>query len=160
MKKIVAIEKINNYENVNSYVNPTKTIDSGAHGKAFETLVKIFLTGRVSTKNCVSAKGKKDLSYHKLAIECKSACGTLDGIEKNDFIIYSYDSTIENARVFTPSEFMELVNACGLYRTKKTTSGYTVSAIQSFKNSKKKFAMWTQATTENGLTLETFKATY
>lgn len=160
MKKAIAIEKINAYENVNAYVTPTKGIDPGAPGKAFETRIKLFLTGRVSTKNCVSAKGKKDLTYHGYTIECKSACGTLDGIEKNDFVIYSYDSTIENARVFTPSEFMEIVNACGLYRTKKTTSGYMVSAIQSFKNSKKKFAMWTQATTENGLELELFKATH
>lgn len=149
--------KATNYEQVNCNIKPTKTIDSGSHGKAFEMRCKMYLNGGRGNIENVSSKGKKDMQYKGLTIECKSGCGTLDKIEQNDYIIYSYDSTIDNARVFTVEQFMNALNNCNLIRTKKATNGNIVTCIQSFKNSKKKFAMWLEALTI-GMSLDEFKA--
>lgn len=158
MKKQEVIERNEQLKQVNCYVAPTKTIDSGASGKSFEIDVKLFLNGRIATKQAIATIRKIDTRFKGLKIEIKSNCGTLDGIENNDYVVYSPNATLETARVFTPTQFMELVNACGLFRTKKTSSGYFVKAIQSYKNSMKKSALWYSTLKQNGLSLAEFKA--
>lgn len=158
MEKNLAVSQMENYGKVNCYVTPIKTVDSGASGKAFEIAVKLYLNNAIRTKNAIASKGKTDTTYHKHSIEIKSGCGTLDNITKSEFVIYSPDSVIENAMVFTSKMFVEIVNACGLVRSKKMTDGTTKTTIQSFKNSNKKNAMFREMLATYGISLEEFKA--
>ena len=160
MKKKMAVEKMEQFASVKCYVVPTKDIDSGASGKAFEMLVKMFLNNGIRTKNAISASGKVDVQYHKHTIEIKSGCGTLDNITKGEFVIYSPDSELENAMVFNSELFVEIVKACGLVRTKRMTDGTIKTTIQSFKNSKKKNAMFRTMLDNYGMDIETFKETF
>ena len=158
MEKNIAVSQMENYGKVNCYVAPIKTVDSGASGKAFEIAVKLYLNNAIRTKNAIASKGKTDTTYHKHTIEIKSGCGTLDNITKSEFVIYSPDSVINNAMVFTSAMFVEIVNACGLVRTKKMTDGTIKTTIQSFKNSNKKNAMFREMLATYGMSLEEFKA--
>lgn len=160
MEKKMTETKINEFASVQCYVPPTKTIDSGASGKAFEMLVKVFLNNGIRTKNAISASGKVDVQYHKHTIEIKSGCGTLENITKSEFVVYSPDSELENAMVFKADMFVEIVNACGLVRTKRMTDGTVKTTIQSFKNSKKKNAMFRTMLENYGMDIETFKETF
>lgn len=158
MEKNVAKEMSANYRIGNCHVSPIKGKDSGKDGKAFEIDVKLYLNNAIRTKNAIASKGKTDTTYHKHTIEIKSGCGTLDNITKSEFVIYSPDSVIENALVFTSGMFVEIVNACGLVRTKKMTDGTIKTTIQSFKNSNKKNAMFREMLANYGMSLEEFKA--
>lgn len=157
MKKIFANEKLTNYENIDCYQKPIKEIDSGSMGKAFEMQVRLFLTNKIGIKNAVQTKKKTDLTYKGYKVEIKSGCGTLDGIEKNDFVIYSPTSTIDNARVFTTSTFLNILGCCGLIRSKRMSDYSTKTTIQSFKNSNKKMAKFYDMLNTYGETLESFK---
>lgn len=129
----------------NVTIEQFKNTDCGRYGKAFEINVKHFLNGNKGNSDIVSRKGKTDVQFHGLKLEIKSNCGELDGIEKNDFIIYSMDNESdyiqpEHAVVIPASEFMALFEELGLVRVKKATSGVKKTTIQSYKNSKKKKA--------------------
>ena len=80
-------------------VNNFKMTDCGRYGKAGEMNVKIYLNGERGNSRKVSAKGKTDVQYHGYKIEIKSNCGELDGIEKNDFVIYTMTSR-KNGELF------------------------------------------------------------
>ena len=140
-----------------------KTTDCGRFGKAFEINVKTYLNGKRGNSNKVSAKGKTDVRYKGLRLEIKSNCGELDGIEKNDFIVYTYNNEVdyltpEFAVVLTPTEFLSILDELGLIRIKKSSSGVKKTTIQSYKNSKKKYQMFEDRLSEC-ITLEEWVAT-
>lgn len=129
--------------NYNETINQFKVTDSGRYGKAFEINVKHYLNGNRGNSDRVSAKGKTDVKYHGYKLEIKSNCGELDGIERNDYIIYSMDNerdfiNPEKAVVIPADTFKEMLEELGLVREKKATSGMRKTTIQSYKNSKKK----------------------
>ena len=132
--------------NYNETIKQFKETDNGRFGKALEINVKMYLNGNRGNSDRVSAKGKNDVKHKGKIFEIKSNCGELNNIEKNDYIIYSMDNEKDFANpdsiyVFTPEDFLYIMETCGLVRRKKTTGGYTVKAIQSYRNSKKKSAM-------------------
>lgn len=137
--------------NYNETINQFKESDCGRYGKAFEINVKHYLNGNKGNSNKVSAKGKTDVKSKGVKYEIKSNCGEInDDILKNDFIIYSPDNmtdylTPQNARVIPSTDFVALVEKCGLMRTKKTTGGYIKKTIQSYRNSKRKTTLWLNA---------------
>lgn len=139
MKKINALTEIKNLVAINCNVIATKGIDSGAHGKAFEGMIKLALTGRVHTKNLVSSnKRKEDIKIKGTRIEIKSGCGTLDNVKNVDVVIYSPTSKIEDTYILNANDFLKGLNEIGLVRyNKKMSNGTTKNAIQSFKHSKK-----------------------
>lgn len=125
-----------------------KKNDSGFFGKEFEKAVKHYLNGNKGNVNRVSAKGKHDVKYHGLIIEIKSNCGEINNnINSNDYVIYTMDNKTdyerpEHARVLTVEQFINVLESCGLIRYKTATNGATVKAIQSYKNSKRKSALF------------------
>lgn len=130
--------------NYNETINRFKETDCGKFGKAFEINVKHYLNGNRGNSDTVSAKGKTDCTHKGNKFEIKSNCGELDGIEKNDYIIYTMDNKNDfdkpqNAKVIPPKDFLSLLNNLGLVRTKKSTNGYMKTTIQSYANSKKKY---------------------
>ncbi len=131
--------------NYTETINQFKDTDCGRYGKAFEINVKQFVNGNRGNSHKVSAKGKTDFQFKGKRFEIKSNCGELDGIEKNDYVVYTMDNINEydkpeHALVFTPDKFVQAVEECGLVRTKKSTAGTMKTTIQSYKNSKKKSA--------------------
>lgn len=142
-------KKMKDYDFTNT-INQFKNTDSGRFGKAFEINVKRYLNGNRGNSGKVSAKGKNDVKSKGLIYEIKSNCGELERIEKNDFIIYSMDNIRDydkpyNAKVINPIDFITMLNNLGLVRTKKSTSGTIKTTIQSYKNSKKKTALLSEA---------------
>lgn len=139
-----------------------KTTDCGRYGKEFELSVKRYMNGKRGNITYVASKGHVDMYYKGMKFEIKSNCGEInEGIYKNKFVVYSPNNEVDylkpwDAKVLTPDEFVNEVKNCGLYRTKKSTSGYMKNAIQSYKNSKKKFTLWTE-TLEQFERLEDFK---
>lgn len=151
---------MNNYKET---INQFKEKDSGRFGKAFEINVKHYLNGNRGNSDKVSAKGKTDVKYHGYKLEIKSNCGELDGIEKNDYIIYSMDNehdfmTPEQAVVIPADTFREMLEDLGLVRVKKASSGMRKTTIQSYKNSKKKTIALEKALNEF-ITLKDWKET-
>ena len=116
--------------------------NNGAGGNAFEVACKQVLYGN-RFKGISKANGT-DAKSNGYMYEVKTNCGGLNGIEKNDFVIYAIIEqgdiiTTEfaqvNSFVIPANEFMEGLNELGLIRTK---DGNRIT-IQSFKNSKKKY---------------------
>lgn len=122
--------------------------DSGFYGKEFEKAVKHYLNGNRGNSSAVSAKGKHDVKYHGLIFEIKSNCGEINSnINSNDYVIYTMDNKTdyerpERAHVLTVEQFINVLESCGLIRYKTATNGATVKAIQSYKNSKRKSALF------------------
>lgn len=139
-----------------------KETDCGRYGKAFELSVKMYMNGRRGNITEVARKGKVDMYYKGQKFEIKSNCGEInDDIFRNKFVVYSPDNEIDylrpwNARILTPEQFVAEVKNCGLYRRRKSTGGYVKNAIQSYKNSRKKFTLWTE-TLKQFEKLEDFK---
>lgn len=133
-----------NYTNT---INQFKTTDCGRYGKAFEINVKHFLNGNRGNANKVSAKGKTDVQNKGIKYEVKSNCGEInEDILKNDYIIYTPDNMTdfeqpEQAFVIPAQEFVEMFQALGLVRTKKSTNGQLKTTIQSYRNSRRKTEM-------------------
>lgn len=133
-----------NYTNT---INQFKTTDCGRYGKAFEINVKHFLNGNRGNANKVSAKGKTDVQNKGIKYEVKSNCGEInDDILKNDYIIYTPDNMTdfeqpEQAFVIPAQAFVDMFQALGLVRTKKSTNGQLKTSIQSYRNSKRKTEM-------------------
>lgn len=143
-------EEVNKMTNYTDTINQFKDTDCGRYGKAFEINVKMYINGRRGNSRKVSAKGKTDFQFKHKKFEVKSNCGELDGIEKNSFVVYTMDNIYDydkpdRALVFTPGDFMQAVEECGLVRTKKSTAGTIKTTIQSYKNSKKKTAQFREA---------------
>lgn len=172
MNKTQFEEKVSSYNEYVSYnmpyVVPTIGVNSGNVGRLFEMTVKSLMNNYKG--NFVSRAGHADTTKKvngKIqSIEIKSGCGELAKIDSNGIhwykspiTVYSYDGTIENAVVMETSHFFDLLEACELIRFKRS-SHYNASCgyeydritIQSFKNSKKKFRLWTE-TLSNELSL-------
>lgn len=139
-----------------------KDTDCGRYGKEFELSVKRYMNGKRGNITYVARKSHVDMYYKGMKFEIKSNCGEINpDIYHNKFVVYSPNNEVDylspwNAKVLTPTQFVDEVKNCGLYRTKKSTGGYMKNAIQSYKNSKKKFALWIK-TLEQFETLENFK---
>ena len=123
-----------------------KATDSGRFGKAFEINCKRLINGKRGNSDRVAAKGKVDMTNKGVKYEIKSNCGELTAISRNKYIIYTYDNRRDyaepqNARVIPSADFIAILEDCGLIRQKKTTNCALVTAIQSYKNSKRKSAM-------------------
>ena len=153
MKKLHA-EVNGNAKNAFNYtdtINRFKATDSGRYGKAFEINVKHYLNGNRGNSNVVSAKGKTDVKSKGVKYEIKSNCGEINAdIMKNDFIIYTDNNEAtfdkpEQARVIPTADFIAIIDALGLRRTKKSTNGQLKVTIQSYRNSNKKRIAWHNA---------------
>ena len=123
--------------------------DSGRYGKIFEVVCGFFVKG-YRGNIMVSAKGHIDIIYKGKKHECKINCGSfLADITKNDYMIYSYDGNKDcenpaNAHVIPMTEFLQGLEECELFRRDKpSTTKQLTMAIQTYKNSKRKLAMWT-----------------
>lgn len=122
--------------------------DSGRFGKAFEINCKKLINGKRGNSDRVAAKGRTDMKNHGITYEIKSNCGELTAIERNKYVIYTYDNTSdwnhpERAHVIPSKDFVTILENCGLIREKVTTNKSIVRAIQSYKNSKRKTARFT-----------------
>ncbi len=121
-----------------------KMTDSGRFGKAFEINCKTLINGKRGNSGRVSSRGKTDMQNNHIKYEIKSNCGEIaENIEKNLYVIYTANNkkdfaTPENAHVIPASDFVEIIETLGLMRTKKSTNGYMVKAIQTYSNSKRK----------------------
>lgn len=139
--------KAHNWEYVvNSIVDFFSEKDSGKNGKIWEIVTKLYLNGYKGNSCIVSPKGKVDVTYKGNKIEIKSNCGQLDmnTLFKNNYICYTMDNEKdiyhpENGKIAEPSEWFNMLDDIGLVRNnKKSSSGVRATAIQSYKNSKKK----------------------
>ena len=156
-----------NKEQIQSILDEYKDTSSGKYGDAFERVVKIYFNGKRGNWNKVASKGHTDMKWHGFTFEIKSNCGQLDidDLLKKDFVIYDDNNTkdifnIEVATVMTPNDFLKHLKECGLLRTKKYTNGKVGFAIQSYKNSMKKWILWHATTMTGYATHEEFKTIY
>jgi hypothetical protein len=87
-KKAQKVKKFEDYKNkksqVKCYQKAKKGIESGANGKYFEALIKLFLDN-INGK-CVSSKSHIDTIKSGKTLEIKCGCGTIGKIENNCFI--------------------------------------------------------------------------
>ena len=139
---------------------PTVGIDNGIGGKCFEVCTVAEIVKRCKG---VKSTGKCDLTYKGVTYELKTGCGELgkitykkDGepiirIRKVDFYIYAPEynenfNALQQAYVISQTDFLSILYDIGLMRYKK--SSYAIKngfdrpdkiAIQSFKNSRKKY---------------------
>lgn len=118
--------------------------DSGRYGKMFEIIIKLYLNGYKGNSCIVSAKGKVDVTYKGEKIEVKSNCGELDDI-KAKTMIYTMENTIDvyqpdKAIVITTDKFFDILKNENLIKVTKKTSGYTKHNIQTYRNSKRRYA--------------------
>ena len=141
-------------------IAPTLGIDNGIGGKCFEVCTVAEIVKRCKG---VKSTGRCDLTRKGVTYELKTGCGELgkitynaDGkgvmrIRKVDFYVYAPEynehyNALKQAYVISQCDFLSLLDDIGLIRQKK--SSYAVKngfdkpdkiAIQSFKNSKKKY---------------------
>ena len=184
MKKQETIKKVNEYlryaNSVDVHVIPTKKVNSGAHGRAYEQAVKLAMgnyrfngianPGAVDTIKKVNGK--------KATFEIKSGCGELANLDANgniinsvfkrDYIIYSPEYTptmnvLKSSYVLTGCDFLDALRECNLIRFKKSSNmtkqpkelQYNDKmAIQSFTNSNKKLNQWYDALATYGTRLD------
>lgn len=145
------------------HVKPTKGINSGAHGNAFERAVKLEL-GNYRFKGTAKRghyDSTKKIDGNRYRIEIKQGAGELATLDENGNIIHSeltadlfiyapeYDpnfDVIYQAYVLTTDNFIACIKAARLTRLKKSTAQYRRPederyydrlAIQTFTNSKK-----------------------
>lgn len=131
---------------VNSIVGYFSEKDSGKNGKIWEIVNKLYLNGYKGNSCIVSPKGKVDVTYKGNKLEIKSNCGQLemDSLFKNDYVCYTMNNEIDiynpgNGKIAKPAEWYDMLDDIGLIRNnKKSSSGLRTTAIQSYKNSKKK----------------------
>ena len=142
----VAVKSQNWEYVVNSIIGYFKDTDSGKNGKIWEIVTKLYLNGYKGNSCIVSPKGKVDVTYKGNKLEIKSNCGQLDmeSLFNMDYVCYTMYSEIdiynpERGKVATPDEWYNMMNNIGLIRqAKKDRNGVRNTAIQSYKNSKKK----------------------
>lgn len=172
-EKMIAYETyaINN----NCHRKPEKGVNSGADGRLYEPLVK-FALGNYGFKTLVAKSNYKDTRKGGKTFEIKQGCPELIALDEkgnviksifnNDFIIYAPDYLPgDDVRyvswVFTSDEFKQALDEADLWRYK--TSSYQYSrkraglewfcdriSIQSYKNSQKKYNLWTETIAKIG----------
>lgn len=119
--------------------------DSGRKGKAFEGVCKIALNKYIrGLKVVTSNRQDYDFLHSGFKFEAKTGCGELDTLIKhceanhNIIVIYSPTASWGNHYYIKVSDFLSGLNEIGLIRSKTSTRGKQIKAIQSFKNSRKK----------------------
>ena len=184
MKKQETVKKVNEYlhyaNSVNVHVIPTKKVNSGAHGRAYEQAVKLaignYRFNGIAKPSAVDTIKKVD--DKKATFEIKTGCGELGNLDANgniinsvfkrDYIIYSPEYTptmdvLKASYVLTGCDFLDALRECGLIRYKKSSNmtkqpkelQYNDKmAIQSFTNSKKKLNQWYDALATYGTRLD------
>lgn len=121
--------------------------DDGRNGKAFEGLSKIA-DNRYIRGNSVVTSNKQayDTTINGRMVEYKTGCGELDALIQHynngdDIIVcYSPYADITDRYWLTVRDFIDGLSSIGLIRKKPSSRGKEVTAIQSFKNSRKKTA--------------------
>lgn len=148
--KAKAMEKMNTYreyaKNCNCYITPTKGVNSGSDGRAYELSVKMCLNNYRFGGIVASAKSidtTKKINGKICKFEIKSGCGTLGILDregniinspllKSDYVIYTpryYFNTpvAKQSYVFAVQDFLFVLGECGLIR-------YKYSGLQYFIN--------------------------
>ena len=151
--------------NENPFVQITKGVSSGSHGNLYEYEIKLALNNfrfkGIALQGNIDTRKKVDNIINK--IEIKQGCSELAIIDENgnikstimksDLIVYnpdfvSGDNAINGSYILNVNDFIKGLNEIGLIRYKKSTSmskrpkelQYNDRiAIQSYKNSKKKY---------------------
>lgn len=169
----IQIENYSAYaEQNNCHRKPVAGNNCGCDGRLYEQLVKVAL-GNYKFKG-VAKSGHADTKKLGNSFEIKQGCGELGVIDENgnivstvftkDYIIYAPDYMVgDNVKyvswVMTTAQFLSALNECGLIR-KKVSSFMSRRkaqgldwypdriAIQSYKNSHRKYNLWTE-TLEN-----------
>ena len=146
------------------HVKPTKGTDSGSIGKLYEAHVKAFLG---NTRGAlVSAQGRVDTRFHGYAVEVKQGASGLEMFFDGhviDYVVYCPDFQIGDdvtrvSYVLTRDGFVEALEQAGMIRTKRGSDGIERKAMQSYKNSNKKYNAWLDALDEfAAMTLGEFK---
>ena len=149
---------------IDCHVKPVKGTDSGNLGKVYEAEVKAYL-GNVNGKT-VSAQGRVDTRFHGYNVEVKQGASGLDMFfdgHKIDFVVYCPDYALNDdvsagSYVLTRDGFVEALEEAGMIRDKVGTDGITRKAMQSYKNSNKKYNAWLDALDAHmEMTLDEFK---
>lgn len=169
-------------EMINYYSNPKFT---GANGAILESLVKFYLKDDCYTG--YTKAGQSDTVINRNPLEIKTGCGwlrhpyadkatVLEDIE-NDVVIKKAtwicylpkltDAALDDCRVYTKKQFIQILKECGLIRLKAESSTnmrkahrdeplYGI-AIQTWDTSRKKMGLFLDLLYNNGMTLEEFK---
>ena len=119
--------------------------DDGRNGKAFEGFCKIADCGYIRGNNVVTSNKKPfDATLRTIMVEYKTGCGELDTLIEHYInhdrvlVCYSPMADINDRYWLTVEDFIHGLSLIGLIRKKKSSRGKEVTAIQSFKNSRKK----------------------
>lgn len=150
------------------YSKPIKGnhVNSGAVGYTYEGEVKKYL-GFMKSKLGYESNQRSDIYAGGLVMEVKHHCSPLDVFfsgKKIDYVAYCPDYMVNMnvnlcTYVLTRDGFLTVLEKAGLIRLKKGTDGIVRKAIQSYKNSKKKYALFLDLLDEyNVMTLEDYKA--
>jgi hypothetical protein len=145
--------------NTNIFVKPTKNIDSGLLGKLYEMEIKKAL-GCMNGKN-ISKATQVDTRKNGFAIEIKQGASEIEMLftnKKIDYIFYcpdflESDNVMLCTYVLTKSDFLQVLESCGLIRMKTSTSGQVKHTIQSYKNSNKKYNLFLDGLEEHSETI-------
>jgi len=146
------------------HVKPCKGTDSGSLGKLYEASVKAFF-GNVRGAT-VTRQGAVDTRFHGYAVEIKQGASGLDMIFDGhvvDYVVYCPDFQIGDdvarvSYVLTRDGFVDALEQAGMVRTKRGSDGIERKAMQSYKNSNKKYNAWLDALDEfAAMTLGEFK---
>lgn len=95
----------------------TNAQDSGIYGKAFEVAIRSYIMQRQA--KAVKSQGKTDIRFtfegSRHTCEIKTACGEVDQVASNQFVIYCPNVDINEPAeaqgyVFTREEWIEFVN--------------------------------------------------
>ena len=148
--------------------------NGGSHGRKFEIALRYHILNKlerahgsgitdITIKRGVTleaGQGSKGLT----APVYETAQDALDywktsykPMHKASHIAYSPTGSLDfsDTRVYTQHEFIEILESCGLVRAKADKGMFKV-AIQSYKNSKKKYAQYTTALSASGESLNDF----
>lgn len=182
----INIEKVQQYINyainTNVHVTPRKGINSGAHGNAFERLIKISLNNY--RFKGTSLRGHYD-STKKIngkirSFEIKQGAGELGVLDSNEKLIKSCLTSdyfivcvsfipdanpIKQSYILERDNFLKVLQDTGLIRKKKSTAMlkrpkelqyYDRLAIQSFSNSNRKTNLYYDNLEKYGQKFETW----
>ena len=121
--------------------------DDGRKGKAFEGISKIADTHYIRGNSVVTSnKQAYDTTIKGRMVEYKTGCGELDTLIQhykngdNVLVCYSPYADITDRYWLSVRDFINGLSSIGLIRKKKSSRGKEITAIQSFKNSRKKTA--------------------
>lgn len=161
MTREEALKEIKKLKAVNCFVAPTKGIDSGSYGKAFEGIIKLEIQGRIYTKHLVTPnKRAHDFTYKKDGFEVKTGGGPICYSQEldfskwlaNEYIVYQPKHGIEDTFVLRPKDFIDILKALNLIKQNKTKNQWN---IQTFYNSAKKLALYDEMLRAKAIEIKT-----